>query len=370
MTRFNLPDITFFSKSPQEIETEAVNNFEQETGIRLGESDPRRAFIKVIAALASQQRTVFNYGLKQNLLTYAAGENLDHMGARINTPRLEAQPSKTVQRFNLSITQQQTIPMGTRVTAGDGVFFATDAAVTVQAGQTFVDADVVCTEPGTIGNGYAIGRLNQLVDPIQWIQSTSNITETSGGSDEEDDESYAERIHLAPESFSTAGPDGAYVYWAKTASTDIIDVNVDSSSPGVVEVRPLLSGGNIPPQTVLDAVTAVLSDKKVRPLTDNVQVLEPEVVSYDLDVTYWIASADTQMEADIQAKVMAAVEAYKLWQKSMLGRDIDPSELIFLIKQAGAKRAAVTMPAFQAILPHQVAKENIVTVTYGGLEVG
>lgn len=368
MVRFNLPDITFFSKSAQEIEADAVNLFEQETGIRLSDADPRRAFIRVIAALASQQRTAFNYGLKQNLLSYAVDDFLDHLGARTNTQRLKAQPAKAMQRFNLSITQQQTIPAGTRVTAGDGVFFATKAAVTVQSGQASIDVEIECTQAGTIGNNYAIGRLNQLVDPIQWIQSTSNTTETSGGSEIEDNDPYAERIRLAPESFSTAGPDGAYIYWAKTASAEIVDVLVQSNSPGVVQIRPLLTGGNIPSQAVLDAVAAACNDKKVRPLTDQVQVLAPEIITYDLNTTYWIASSDSSLAASIQTKVNEAIEGYKTWQKSKLGRDIDPSELIFRIKQAGANRASVTSPIFQSIQPHQVAKENLVTVTYGGLE--
>jgi phage-related baseplate assembly protein len=366
--RFNLPDVSFAQKSPEQIEAEILAYIEAETGIKPAPADPRRKFIQALVAWAAQQRAVIDYTGKQNLLAYAVDAFLDHIGASRHTPRIEAKAATATQRFYLSVAQQQTIPAGTRVTAGDNVFFETTQAVTVQIGQTYADVEVRCTEPGAKGNGYAIGQLNQLVDPIQWVSRTENITVTSGGADVEANDPYAERIRLAPESFSVAGPEGAYVYWAKTASADIVDVLVGSPSPGEVEIRPLLKDGGIPDQTVLEAVAAACNDRKVRPLTDFVQVLAPEAVSYDINLTYWIATSDSSLVTSIQTKVNEAVEAYKTWQKSKLGRDIDPSELIYLIKQAGAKRVVVTSPAFQTIELHQVAVENNVTITYGGLE--
>ncbi len=43
----------------------------------------------------------------------------------------------------------------------------------------------------------------------------------------EADENYIQRILLSPESFSTAGPELAYIYFAKSAHPDIVDVAVD-----------------------------------------------------------------------------------------------------------------------------------------------
>jgi phage-related baseplate assembly protein len=197
----------------------------------------------------------------------------------------------------------------------------------------------------------------------------SNTTESEGGADAETDDAYAERIQQAPESFSVAGPDGAYRYWARTASQLIIDVLVHSPSPGVVEIRPLLQGGEVPGQEILDLVDLVCNDRAIRPLTDDVQVLTPEQVDYDISLTYWISTANASIAASIQSAVNQAVNDYKLWQKSKLGRGIDPSELNARIKSAGAKRVVVTLPAaYQSIESYQVAAEDQVTVTYGGLE--
>ncbi|MBO8136810.1 MAG: baseplate J/gp47 family protein [Desulfotomaculum sp.] len=367
-SRFNLPNITFAEKSAQQIEADILNRYEELTGKRLAVADPRRKLIQAIVYIITVQRNLIDFSAKQNLLGYSSGDYLDHVGALTNTARLQPTYAKTTVRFHLSVSQQQTIPAGTRVTAGDGVFFATTQDVTVDAGQTYVDVEVQCTEAGTVGNGYLPGEINQLVDPIQWVESVENITESEGGADLEDDDAYAERIQQAPESFSVAGPEGAYEYWARTANQSIIDVSVRSPSAGTVEIRPLLEGGEIPGQDILDAVLEACNDRKVRPLTDQVQVLAPEQVSYDITLTYWISTENSSTAATIQQQVNQAVEDYKLWQKSKLGRDIDPSELVYRVKNAGAKRVEVTSPVYTQVETYQVATEGNVTVTYGGLE--
>lgn len=368
MTRFNLPEITFVEKSAEQIEANIVNTYEQLTGYRLSPTDPRRKFLQAVALIIAQQRALIDFSAKQNLLAYAVGDYLEHIGALSETERLQPTYAKTTERFTLSTAQQQTIPAGTRVTVGDNVFFATTQSAAVQAGQTYADVECQCTQAGAVGNGYLPGELNKLVDPIQWVQSVTNITESEGGADIEADDPYAERIHRAPESFSVAGPDGAYLYWARTANQSIIDVSVRSPSPGVVEIRPLLQGGEIPGQELLDEVLSVCSDRKIRPLTDSVQVLAPEQVTYDIELTYYIKTTDSSVAVGIQALVNQAIDGYKLWQKSKLGRGIDPSELIARVKNAGAKRVAVTLPAHQQVELCQVAVDNLITVTYGGLE--
>lgn len=368
MARFNLKDITIVDKSPEKIEAEALALYEAETGIRLAPADPRRKFIQVMIALLAQQRSNIDFSAKQTLLAYAVGDNLDHLGVPSDTPRLAPSRAKSTQRFHLSVTQQQTVPKGTRVTAGDDVVFATVQDVSVQSSQTYVDVEVECTVPGEIGNGYVPGELSQLVDPLPWVSHVENLTTSEGGADWEADDPYADRIRQAPEKFSVAGPDGAYIYWARTASSLIVDVSVRSPSPGVVEIRPLLKGGGIPGQEILDIVKEVCNDRKVRPLTDKVDVLPPKVVDYDISVTYWIDIEKSTVAASIQEEVQKAIETYKLWQKSKLGRDIDPSELITRIKNAGAKRAVVDLPTYTKLERYQVAKENQVFVMYGGLE--
>jgi phage-related baseplate assembly protein len=370
MARFNLPKIQFADKSPAQIEADIVARYEQLTGKTLAPADPRRIFIKSIVFIIAQQRTMIDYAAKQNLLAYASNEFLDHIGVRTDTDRLQPTYAKTTVRFHLSINQQQTIPAGTRATPGNGIFFAVLQDVPIPGGQSYIDVEAQCTEPGTIGNGYLPGQINQLVDPIQWVDSVENITESEGGAEREDDDSFAERIRISPERFSVAGPTGAYEYWAKTANQLIQDVFVYSPSPGVVEIRPLLQGGIIPGPEILEQIQSVCSDLTVRPLTDFVQTLAPERVEYDVELSYWIAHTDANFISSVQQNVNQAVAEYIEWQKAKLGRDIDPSELIARVKNAGASRVAVSLPVYTQLNGYQVATENQVSVSYGGLTNG
>ena len=97
-------------------------------------------------------------------------------------------------------------------------------------------------------------------------------------------------------------------------------------------------------------------------------VLALEQVAYDIALTYWISSDDELIASPIIAKINQAIEDYKLWQKSKQGRSIDPSELITRVKNAGAKRVELILPIYEKIEEYQVAKEDTVEITFGGLE--
>ena len=366
----NLADIVFVDADADEVESYVIGRYEAITGRTLAKGDPVRLFLLTIAALIVLLLNKINETGKQNLLRYATGDNLDHLGALVGVERIQAKADVTTMRVKLS-TQLQTatiIPAGTRFTAGDNVFFALDAPLVIEAGTTIADGSATCLAKGELGNGYVVGQLKTLVDPVPYVDSVVNVTTSEGGAEIQSDDSYREDIRLAPENFSTAGPEGAYIYHAKRASSKITDVTVWSPEAGKVEVRPLLAGGELPGDEMLQQVKTTLDDKKVRPLTDNISVLAPEQVTYNLSLTYYIASDNKAQATAIQNAVNAAIDDYVLWQKSKLGRDINPSELIVRVMAAGAKRVAVTAPVFTATTDTQVAICSTKTVTLGGIE--
>ena len=366
----NLADIVFVDADADEVESYVIGRYEAITGRTLAKGDPVRLFLLTITALIVLLLNKINETGKQNLLRYATGDNLDHLGGLVGVERIPAKAAVTTMRVKLSAQLQTAtiIPAGTRFTAGDNVFFALDAPLVIEAGTTIADGSATCLTKGELGNGYVVGQLKTLVDPVPYVDSVVNITTSEGGAEVQDDGSYREDIRLAPEHFSTAGPDGAYVYHAKRASSKISDVTVWSPEAGKVEVRPLLAGGELPGEEMLQQVKATLNDKTVRPLTDNISVLAPEQVSYSINLTYYIASDNKAQATAIQNAVNAAVDDYVLWQKSKLGRDINPSELIVRVMAAGAKRVAVTAPAFTATTDMQVAICSGKSVTLGGIE--
>ena len=213
---------------------------------------------------------------------------------------------------------------------------------------------------------------NQLVEPLPNMESVSNITVTSGGADLEDDDAYADRIRLAPSSFSVAGPQGAYQYHTYSYSSSIIDVSIYGldEQPGNVYVHPLLTDGTLPEQSFLDGLKAHLSDETIRPLTDNVLVTAPQAVNYTIELTWYLSSKDTDKINQITADVTKAVESYRQWQQAKINRDITPDELTKLVMQAGAKRLEITSPEFTAVDKNEVAQCDIsdVVINFGGTE--
>ena len=373
-----LNDITFAEKSGEEIEAEIISRYETLAGRTLAKGDPIRLFLETIVLIIVHQRSLIDYAAKQNLLAYAEGDYLDHIGALLGVKRLAASSALTTLKFTLSEAQLSavTIPEGTRASPGGGtILFATVEAVEIPTGKTEMTVIAECTLSGTQGNGYVAGQIKRLVDPFPYEMSVENITESYGGSDVENDENFRERIQIAPESFSVAGSSGAYKYFARTAHQDIIDVGLpdmfdEDFEPGHVDLYILMKNGELPSAEILEKVLEICNADDVRPLTDYVTANAPEIVNFALNVKYFIDRANATQSTQIQASVENAIQAWITWQRSKLGRDLNPSELNHRIIAAGAKRAEIISPVFRTIKYKELAIPSTQTVTFGGLEDG
>lgn len=368
--RFNLPDIDFLEKAPELIESEMLQHVSDKTGLILTRADPRRKFLQSLATFVSIERNRMEHALRQNRLAYAEDASLDHMGLEMSTGRIEAKAAKTIMAFVLEEERPQeayVIDAGELVSVGE-VYFAIDEVLVIPPGQSIGSVGATCTELGEIGNDYLVGEISTLVRPKAYVNSVQNTTVSSGGAEQESDDAYAERIRLAPESFSTAGPELAYVYWAKSTSADIADVKADSPEEGQVAIYILMQNGRLPSQIELDEVAKVINDKNVRPLTDYVTYHGPEQVEYDAIATFWISQENATVASIIQKQVQEEFDNYLIWQRSKIGRDIDLSELIARLKQKGASRVSVDSEMFKEILEHQVAHEsNTSALIFGGV---
>ena len=366
----NLEKLKFIDANPEEMEIHILETAERLLKRKLARADPLRLFLLAIEALQIQQRLLFDKMAKMNVLAYAKGGYLDHIGALVGTERISARPATATMKLTLSAVREQAviISKGARITAGDNIYFALNENTIIPAGELFVTASATCTESGQRGNGYMPGEINRIVDPVPFWAAASNTTKSEGGADVEDDEAYRERIHESPEKFSTAGPTLAYEYHAKSASALISDVSVDSPAPGEVNVYPLMRGGVIPGSEILALVTEKVNDKSIRPLTDKVSVKAPERVMYDVDAVYYIDRRDATEAAAIQSRAEKAVQEFIMWQKERLGRDINPTELYYRLREAGVKRAEIKLPVFTATNRKQVAVADHVNVRFGGVE--
>ena len=118
----------------------------------------------------------------------------------------------------------------------------------------------------------------------------------------------------------------------------------------------------------IEEVENALTPKDVRPLTDKVLVGSPETVEYALAGKWFLSSSHSTLLASITKAVDAAVEGYRLWQRSKPGRDINPDELIARMRNAGAKRVELETPVFKRLTETQIARETSVAMTFGGVE--
>lgn len=372
------PEVSFIENASLESIQEFYLNAMQEryhelTGKELvmKDADPVRLIAYADCLLLYQMVQYADRAGKMALLKYSFGDYLENIGALKGISRLEGAAAVANLQFTLSMQRNNVtvIPPGTRVTAGDGTYFETLDVLEIPAGAQSGEVHAVCKTAGAGGNGYRPGELKILVDPIPYISKVENLTVTEGGADRETDESLAERIYLAPSSWSTAGPDDAYKYWVKTFDPAVTDVRVESEVPGNVEIYFILQKGQLPNEALVEELEQYLQNENIRPLTDRVTVRAPDIREYEVSLTYYINESDRMNAAAIQKKVESAVQEYIAWQKERIGRDINPDQLRKLVISAGAKRINVDKPDFQRITRSSIALlSGDAEVLYGGVE--
>ena len=330
--------------------------------------DERRIFGEGVVALFVSLYSLFNDKAKQRTLRYARGNVLDAIGQRYNVVR--ADPTKASAMFRFSVADAQSeniiIPAGTRITADGGVYFATVGTAVLPAWSTDVDVLAECTVGGADYNGFVEGTISTLVDLIPYISTVVNITASAGGDDGEPynevgDDRYRERIRLSPAIQSTAGPESAYRYFVLSADPRIIDVAIDcpEDEPNVVNLYPLMTGGELPDEDVLQKVLDTLSDD-VRPMTDKVNALSPAVVEYQVEVKYYCSKEDEAATIEAIEGEGGTIDQYNQWQSAALARSINPDQLRRFIlapnNGTGAIRVDVVKPTFRELSKAQVAK--------------
>lgn len=451
----------FVSTDSSTVIANLIAGYQSITGRTLQPADPDKLFLSWVADVIVKSIVRLNYVGNQNIPSRAEGANLDALGDWIYAlTRKEAQPSTCTVRFHIVGEQPTaiTIPAGTRVTDKSRHFaWATNADAVIPIGDTYVDVATTCDTPGAESNHYVLGQVDTLidVDNIMYFNRCENVTETDGGADKEDDDTYFERMRLSLDGYSTAGAESSYIYHIKGITADIIDakailprltverllktytndegercaffggdqiddftVNVyaeGSDSPlergidfnvsyldgvgeivlrrsgsvatankikvtyeqdraGYVYLYALMSDGTSASDEMKAKMLEACNAEYVRPLTDYVEAHDLGIVPYDIDFKYYVATNTTKSLTDIQAAIAKAVDEYIIWQRSRIGRDINPSKLQSLLMTTGIKRVEITSPVFTSLRggdyhdEPQVASVNEVSITNGGYE--
>ena len=288
-----MKDINFVETDTSTIKQNIISGYEELTGTTLSRAHPVRLFLEALAAIIIWLLNQINFSAKMNMLAYATGDYLDHIGLLVGCTRMEASKATTTIKVTLSAVRDSvvTVPAGTRVSSEDNVVFATDTDLDIAAGQTTANVSASCEVAGESGNGYIAGEISKIIDNVGYVASMVNTTRTEGGADEEDDESYRERIREAPEAFGSC-TDGWYQYNTKSVSELIGDVFVEgpedrvaageSAVPGDVVIYALNKDGTLPDTELKNAIKAYRLSPKIHYVTDRVYVEDPTIESYDV----------------------------------------------------------------------------------------
>lgn len=178
------------------------------------------------------------------------------------------------------------------------------------------------------------GIVRKVITPAYSAQGTPAVMES--------DTEFRRRMVLAPEGFSVAGPEGAYVFHALSADAAVLDATATSPAPGEVVVAILARTGNgAASAELVAAVQAYISADTRRPLTDLVTVRSVEVVPFTVDydlTTYSGPDADLVLAASL-----ASVQAYAE-ESHRVGRDVTMSALYRAAHVEGAQNVRFNAP--------------------------
>lgn len=376
----NLPDITLLEDlgiTLEELKNQAIidyqDDYEKTTGeeIVLYPGNRDRLLLNVMAGMVYQAMEISEYEFKQNFIQFMDEEVLKNWGANLGFHESNLKASTCTVEFSISnsLGFDVSIPAGSRVTAGDDVYFATDYDAVIPAGETAVNVSCTCTEEGSVGEGYAPGQIDMMADPLINVSGVRNVDFSSGGSDDFELDDLRERIYLFPSTYSTAGPEDAYIELAKEYDSNIVSVEcITNKDTATVEMYVMLVDAVVPDNIYCERVKEHILHSGRIPDTDNLVVYPPDVVEYELHAKYYISEKNKDTEAIIRESVEDAAYTFSIQNSEQIGLDINPDIFIGYARVAGAKRVEISSPVYQPVGRSQIAICSSILLEYGGLE--
>lgn len=203
--------------------------------------------------------------------------------------------------------------------------------------------------------GYATGA------DLDAVAADHGVTRLVG----ESDIALRERVVLADQGRSTAGPEEWYEFHARSVDADIRDVAVYHTGTGPeIEVAVLTaSGGGVPGAELLAAVTAKVTAPDVRSINDIVSVVPAVKTTVDVAAEVWLLpDAPMSVFDGLSAGLTAAHEA-----ESGIGFDVNRSWLIARLAPNGVSKVSLTAPASDVVMDgFSAAALGTISLTYMG----
>lgn len=347
---------------------ELKNEYKNLTGNILADANPRMIDYQVIAYKISNILKNMDDAIKQNYLRYARDERLDlkgefwgERGERIG----EGTATTTMRCYIQGIKDRDiVIPEGTRFIKDDYIFKSISEE-RIKKGFLYCDVIVESVTSGYIQE-YEIGEITEIIDKYDYYEKVENISKITGGNDIEDDERYRERLYEVSESFTTAGSEASYLFWTKTLCKEAESIKIISPKPCYINIYLCDKNGN-------DISIEAKNDLQQKitpyiPLGDKIEIKNPERVDFNIDITIFLQKSDESIAQDKIELSNTLINNYLENITTKIGIDINPQDLITILKNSGIRRIEVREPIYINLADTQIARCISKNIVYGGVE--
>jgi phage-related baseplate assembly protein len=361
------------------------------------ESDPAYAILETAAYREMLLRQRVNSAALAVMVQYATGSDLDNLAANFGLVREGTPASATIGSGDAAVAFMAATggQAGNAITvtfiAANGPFANLAVNVVGTAISVILGSDVNGSPNSTAAqiaaavNGTAAASalvVASLPGAGTSLGAAAALTTLAGGVDETD-QSLQNRVLLAPESYTCAGPKGQYEALAMDvagvadvmvlgknddntiAAGTVVLVVMGSAANGVLADPDTATDGEEGESPVLAAVRAALSADDVRPLNDTVHVQAAAQVTFAIVAEiYTYAGPDP---TTVLANAQAAAQAY-VNQRQAVGSSVPLSGIIAALSVAGVQRVVVSSPATDtAVTSYQFPYCTGITLTNGGV---
>lgn len=247
----------------------------------------------------------------------AENENLRRWGSIWQVLPLASTPATG----NVDVTgiDATVVPIGTELRRSDGIIYETTEEVTIASG---VGSLPVVAQTSGLTTNATVGTVLTFVSPIANVSSTGTVDsdEFTGGADEEEDDSYLQRVLARIGNPPHGGAFNDYVKWAlEVPGVTRAWVYPKELGIGQVSVRFMMDGTYDDGIPIAGDVTTVQNYIEIyRPVTAELNVYAP--AAHEIDFTIELNVSDT-------AAIRESVEANL---REMIVRDSEPGGTIYL----------------------------------------
>lgn len=331
----------------EQIYQEMLGKFSEETGYEMTAEADLAVRLRAAAAQIMSLYHYADYTYRQAFPQTAEGDNLDLHGQLYGVTRMGATAAVGFLQFSIpaAVEEALVIPAGTVCISRSQVAYVTASEGVIPAGGTSIEVYAMALEAGSQGNT-ARGNVVRMQSPPDGIGAVVNTTDFLGGTDQEEDEDYRERIMEACRGLGN-GANVAYYknLVAKVGGVEYAAIVPCMNGAGTIGVV-LASAGDGVEEKVLSDVASTLGTYKEAGVTVSVQ--EAEDMQVDIAATLYPAhgiSGDT-------AKTGAEAALTTLFQGNTIGRKLYCSELIHCVMDTGlVKNVVFSAPSADVITP-------------------